>query len=59
MRDVGVDEGSKGVVTPGKSTTEGGQTGKVLVGGEWLLRAEAAGGHYLRQDRTDMQFAAK
>ena len=59
MRDMGIDEGRKGVVTPGVSTTEGGQTGEVLVGGESLLRAVAARGNYLGQDRMDMQFAAK
>ncbi len=59
MRDVGIDEGSNGVVTPGVSATEGGQTGQVLVGGESLFRAVAARGNYLGQDRMDMQFAAK
>ncbi len=31
IRDIGIDESSKGVVTPGVSTAEGGQTGEVLV----------------------------
>ena len=34
MRDMGIDESSKGVVTPGVSVAEGGQTGEILVGGE-------------------------
>ncbi len=59
MRDVGIDEGCKGAVTPGVSTTEGWQTGEVLVGGESLIRAAAARGNYLGKDRMDMQFAAK
>ncbi len=46
-------------MTLGVSTTEGGQTGEVLVGGESLFRAVAARGNYLGQDRMDMQFAAK
>ena len=59
MRDMGIDEGRKGVVAPGVSTSEGGQTGEVLVGGESLFRAVAARGNYLVQDRMDTQFAAK
>ncbi len=58
MRDMGPDEGGKGVVTPGVRTTEGGQVGEALVG-ESLLRAVAARGSYLGQDRMDTQFAAK
>jgi hypothetical protein len=42
MRDMGIDESSKGVVTPGVSAAEGGQTGEALVGGESLFRAVAA-----------------
>ncbi len=34
IRDMGIDESSKGVVTPGVSIAEGGQLGEVLVGGE-------------------------
>ena len=45
MREKGVDEGCEGVVTPGVSTTEGGQAGEVLVGGESLFRAVAARGN--------------
>ena len=56
---MGIDESSKGVVTPGVSATEGGQTGEIWVGGESLFRAVAARGNYLGQDRMDMQFAAK
>ena len=59
MRDMGIDESSKGVVTPGVGVAEGGQTGEILVGGESLFRAVAARGNYLGQDRMDMQFAAK
>ncbi len=59
MRDAGIDEGCKGVVTPGVSTTEGGQTAEVLAGGESLHRAVAARGNYLGQGRTGRQFAAK
>ncbi len=59
MRDMGIDESSKGVVTPGVSIAQGGQTGEILVGGESLFRAVAARGKYLGQDRMDMQFAAK
>ena len=59
LRDMGIDECCKGVVTPGVSTTEGGPTGEVLVGGESSFRAVAARGNYLGQDRMDMQFAAK
>ena len=55
MRDRGIDESSKGVVTPGVNTVEGGQTGEILVGGESLFRAVAARGNYLGQDRMDMQ----
>ncbi len=58
MRDTGIDEGRMGVVTPGVSTTEGGQSGEVLVGGDDLFRAVAARGNYLGQDRMDMQCAA-
>ncbi len=42
MRDMGADEGCRGVVTPGVSTTERGQVGEVLVGGDSLFRAVAA-----------------
>jgi hypothetical protein len=59
MRHMGTDESSNGVVTPGASTAEGGQTGEVLVGGESLSRAVAARGNYLGKDRMDMQFAAE
>ena len=59
MRDMGIDESSKGVVTPGVSVAEAGQTGEILFGGESLCRAVAARGNYLGQDRMDMQFAAK
>ena len=59
MRDMGVDENCKGVVTPGVTVSEGGHTGEVLVGEETRFRAVAARGNYLGQDRMDMQFAAK
>ena len=59
MRDMGVDESSKGAVTPGVSTSEERQAAELLVGGEGLFRAVAARGNYLGQDRMDMQFAAK
>ncbi len=45
MREMGIDESNKGVVTPGVSAAEGGQTGEVLVGGESLFRAVAARGN--------------
>ena len=47
MRDMGIDESSKGVVTPGVSVAEGGQSGEILVGGESFFRAVAARGNYL------------
>ncbi len=59
MRDVGIDEGRKGLTTPGVSTTEGGQAREALVGGESLLRAVAVRGNYLGEDRMNTQFAAK
>jgi hypothetical protein len=63
MKDVCVDESSKGVVRPGVvSTGEGGHAREGEArqnGGESLLRAVAAKGKYLGQDRVDVQFAAK
>ena len=59
MRDKGVDESCKGVVTPGVSASDGGPTGETTVGEGSQFRAVAARGNYLGQDRMDMQFAAK
>ena len=59
MRDMGVDESCKGVVTPGVSASDGGPTGETAVGEGSQFRAVAARGNYLGQDRMDMQFAAK
>ena len=59
MRDMGIDEGSKGVATPGVSRGEGGQVREVPVGGESVFRAVAARGKYSGQDRIDMQFLAE
>ncbi len=56
MKDMGMDEGSKGVTTPG-STSEGGPEVKGDRS-ESRVRAVAARGNYLCQDRMDMQFAA-
>ncbi len=58
MRDVGSDESSKEVVTPGVSTSEGGQVREERVGGDSRFRAVAARWSYLGQNRMDMQFAA-
>ncbi len=61
MKDMGIDEGSKGVATLG-SNSEGGQDvrgGAKGDRGESRCRAAAARGNYLGQDRMDMQFAAK
>ncbi len=60
VRDIGVDESSKGVVTPGAvCTSEGGQhrEGECRAernGAESLFRAVAARGNYLGQDRVDV-----
>jgi hypothetical protein len=57
IMDVGVDEGSKGITTPG-SNSEGGQDVRGEVKGntnESRYRAVSAGGNYLGQDRMDMQ----
>ena len=57
MRDMGIDEGSKGVVTPG-SNGEGGPE----FGGdrnESKFRAVAARGNYLAQDRMDIRSRRK
>ncbi len=63
MKDMCIDESRKGVATPGVvSTGEGGHAGAGEArqqGGESLLRTVAARGNNLRQDRMDMQFAAK
>ncbi len=59
MRDMGVDESCKGVVTPGVSASDGGPTGETIVGEGSQFRAVAARGSYLGQDRMDMQFAAQ
>ncbi len=40
MRDMGLDESSKGVTTPGVSKTEGGQTGEILAGGGGRVGSE-------------------
>ncbi len=53
MRDMGLDEGRSGAVTPGVSATEGGQVGEAFVGGGSLSRAVAARGNYVWQDRMD------
>ncbi len=53
MRDVGIEEGSKGVATPGVSTRE------VQVGGGSQYRAVAARRYYFGQDCIDVQFAVK
>ncbi len=45
MRGMGIDDGRKGVVMPGVSATERGQSGDVLVGGESLFSAGAARGN--------------
>ncbi len=58
MRDMGVDEGSKGVATPGVRTSEGGRLQEERAGGEGLLRAVAARGKHVGQDRVDVQLAA-
>ncbi len=44
VRAMGTDEARKGVVTPGVSTTDGGQFGEVLVGGESRKLVESGGG---------------
>ncbi len=57
MEDVGIDEGSRGVVTS-RSNSKGGQD----VQGdesESRFREVAATGNYLSQDRMDTQLAAK
>ncbi len=63
MKDMCIDECSKGVVTSGVvSASAGGQgsDGEARQqGGGSLFRAVAARGNYLGQDRMDMQFAAK
>ncbi len=53
MKDMGIDEGSKGVTTPG-CNSEGGQE----VNGdrsEIRFRAVATRGNYLGQDRVDIR----
>ncbi len=57
MKDMGIDEGSKGVVSPG-SNGEGGQDEKGDKG-ESRFRAVAARRNYVSQDRMDAQYAAK
>ncbi len=57
MKDVGKDEGSRGVNTPG-SNGEGGQDVKGDTS-ETKFRAVAATGNYMGQDRMDMQHAAE
>ena len=57
MRDMSVNEGSKGLSVPGISASEGGHSGGI--GEESLFRGVAARGNYLGQDRMDIQFAAK
>ncbi len=67
MRDMGIDESSKGVVTPGILCMSKGGGGRLherecragQEGGDSLFRDGAAPGNYLGQDRMDMQFAAK
>ncbi len=59
MRGMGIDDGSKEVVTPGASTSDGAQAQEEQARGERLLRAVAARENYLDQDRVGMQFAAK
>ncbi len=55
MRDMGIDEGSRGVTSP-RSNGEGGQDAKGDKS-ESRYRAVAARGNNLGQDRMDIQFA--
>ncbi len=57
MKDMGIDEGSKGVITPGSN----GYGGQGVKGdeNESSFRAVAARGNYVGQDRMDTQYAAK
>ncbi len=57
MKYMGIDEGSKGVVTQG-ATAKGGQYAKGDKN-ESKLRAVVASGNHLGQDRMDTQHAAK
>ncbi len=59
--DVGIDEGSRGLTTPGSNSRGGQDAGAEVEGGRGKssCRAVAARGNYLGQDRMDMQFAAK
>ena len=59
MRDMGIDESSKGVTTPGVSSIEGGRAQEDRPRRESWFRAVVARGNYLGQDRMDIQFAAK
>ncbi len=57
MKDMGINEGSKGVTMPGCN----GQGGPEAKGdrSESRFGSVAARGNYLGQDRMDMQYAAK
>ncbi len=57
MKDVGIDEGSKGAIAPG-SNRAGGQDGKGDKN-DSRFRATDARGNHLVQDRMDTQSAAK
>ena len=57
MKDMGIDEGRRGVTTPG-SNGEGGQDVKGDRS-ESKVRAVIARGNYLGQDWMDTQYAAK
>jgi hypothetical protein len=59
MKDMGIDEGSKGVATPRVTTSEGGCSRNTSW---WRKYVQSRGGereNYLGQDRMDFQFAAK
>ena len=60
-KDLGTDEGSRGISSPG-SNSEGGHGAGGDVNGdknESKYRAVAARGNYLGQDKMDMQFEAE
>ena len=61
MTDMGIDEGSKGVTTPGSNSKGGQEVRGEVTGdrGESRYRAVAARGNDLGQDRMDTQFVAK
>ncbi len=59
MRDMGIDEGSKGGVKPLSEYQRRGHAREGQARGESLFRAVAARASYFGQDRVDVQFAAK